>query len=299
MTTVLVLIIIVLAFLLVRALRAGDSYKQSKPEATEYRVSASDKSRGAQTLFASETAEKTASPPKAALSEAEIAALGYSVRLVNVTPEAEREKLPLPRAAAPVLKKLQGPTADYCVNDREAAFAVERLRTSDLLAIDIETTPKRIVPTECSNWSLRVRTLHPKSADIRLIQVYDGGDSVHIFDLKQGVNLETLRPLFDRPMIAHNAGFEKRFLAHEGIHASNLRCTMQMAKKINPDAASLEAAAYYFLGARLDKSFQKADWSVPELSNAQIKYAACDAWICFLIYTYISGPHKQSLALVQ
>jgi hypothetical protein len=47
MTTVLVLTIVVLTFLLVRALRAGDSYKQSTPEATEYRVSAGDKSRGA------------------------------------------------------------------------------------------------------------------------------------------------------------------------------------------------------------------------------------------------------------
>jgi hypothetical protein len=174
------------------------------------------------------------SPPEAALSKAEIAALGYSVRLVHVTPEAEREKLPLPRAAAPVLKKLQGPNADYCINDREAAFAVERLRTADLLAIDIETTPKRIVPTECSNWSVRLRALHPKSADIRLIQVYDGGNSVHVFDLQQGVHLETLRPLFDKPMIAHNARFEKLFLAHEGIHASNLRCTMQMAKRLIP-----------------------------------------------------------------
>src|SRR6185437_7839653 len=127
-----------------------------------------------------------------------------------------------------------------------------------------------------------------KSADIRLIQVYDGGDSVHVFDLKRGVNLNTLRPLFQCPLIAHNAAFEKQFLTHEGIHPMQLRCTMQMAKKINPHARSLEAAAQYFLGARLNKSFQKADWSVPELSSAQIKYAACDAWVCFLIYAEMS-----------
>ena len=171
---------------------------------------------------------------------------------------------------------------------------VERLRTADLLAIDIETMPKAIVPTECSNWSLKLRALNPKSADIRLIQVYDGGDSVHVFDLKRGVILNTLRPLFQRPLIAHNAAFEKQFLAHQGIHPIELRCTMQMAKKINPNARSLEAAAQYFLGARLNKSFQNADWSVPELSNAQIKYAACDAWVCFLIYNKISKRHSQT-----
>jgi hypothetical protein len=107
-------------------------------------------------------------PPR----DADVAAMVARVRLVNVTPEAERERVPRPREGAPVIRKVKGPTAEYCGTDAEAAAIVERLGKLELLAIDIETTPKAVVPLECAHWSSRVRALHPKTADIRLLQVY-------------------------------------------------------------------------------------------------------------------------------
>jgi ribonuclease D len=38
------------------------------------------------------------------------------------------------------------------------------------------------------------------------------------------------------------------------------------------------------LGGRISKQQQTSNWAVKELSQAQIEYAATDAWICIMIY---------------
>jgi ribonuclease D len=159
---------------------------------------------------------------------------------------------------------------------------VESLRQSTLLALDIETTPKAQVPKECQGWSSKRKALNPQTADIRLMQFYDGGPTVYVFDLFR-VSRKVLQPLFEIPFIAHPARFEGKFLRHYGMYPKELRCTMQMVKKHNPDALSLAAAARFYLDTELDKTFQTSDWSGP-LTEEQIRYAAMDAYITFHLY---------------
>jgi DNA polymerase I len=151
-----------------------------------------------------------------------------------------------------------------------------------LLALDIETTPKVQVPSEFQSWSRKQRALDPRTADIRLMQFYDGGPTVYVFDMFR-VSQKVLWPLFRVPLLAHPAKFEGKFLRHNGIHPKDLRCTMRLAKVRNPREFSLAAAARLHLNTELDKSYQTSDWSGP-LTEEQIHYAALDAYITFQLY---------------
>ena len=174
------------------------------------------------------------------------------------------------------------PSVVYITDDAEAVAAVERLRQSTLLALDIETTPKAQIPKEYQGWGSKRKALEPQTADIRLMQFYDGGPAVYVFDMFR-VSPKVLWPLFEIPLIAHPARFEGKFLRYNGMHPKDLRCTMRMVKKHNPRALSLAAAARFYLDVELDKTFQTSDWS-GSLTEEQIRYAAMDAYITFHLY---------------
>jgi DNA polymerase-1 len=174
------------------------------------------------------------------------------------------------------------PSVLYITDDAQAAAAVKHLRHSALLAVDIETTPKAQVLPEFQDWDSKKRALNPRTADIRLMQFYDGGPTVYVFDLFR-VSREVLRPLLEVPLIAHPARFEGKFLRYNGLRPKKLHCTMRMVKSHNPGALSLAAAARYYLDAELDKTLQTSDWSGP-LTEEQIRYAATDAYITFHLY---------------
>ena len=174
------------------------------------------------------------------------------------------------------------PSILYVTDEVEAAAAVEKLRQSSLLALDIETTPKAQVPKEYRSWSSKRKALNPQTAEIRLMQFYDGGSTVYVFDLFR-VSQKVLQPLFQIPLLAHPAQFEGKFLRYNGINPQELRCTMRMVRSRNPHELSLAAAARFHLNIELDKTFQTSDWSGP-LTEEQIRYAAMDAYITFHLY---------------
>jgi DNA polymerase-1 len=159
---------------------------------------------------------------------------------------------------------------------------VESLRHGALLALDIETTPKTQVSPKYQAWDSKKKALNPQTAEIRLMQFYDGGPAVYVFDLFR-VSRKVLRPLLEIPLVAHPARFEGKFLRYNGLHPKELRCTMSMVKSHNPGALSLAAAARFYLDTELDKTFQTSDWSGP-LSQEQIRYAAMDAYVTFRLY---------------
>ena len=67
----------------------------------------------------------------------------------------------------------------------EAGQAVAKFVNSKRVAIDVETTSKREedVLVECRRWSRENKVLNPQSADVRLIQLYDGGAEPAILDV--------------------------------------------------------------------------------------------------------------------
>lgn len=150
--------------------------------------------------------------------------------------------------------------------------------------------------------------LHPDNAKIRLIQIgfykkpelvkfremqaynFAPIDEVFILDryltdateLFETINNATYDPKRNYRLIAHNAGFELKFLKAQGVSLYPIWCTMRANLLINgcnakrDQFSSLADLVYDFEGVALDKSQQMSDWSNPNLTQEQYDYAALD-----------------------
>ena len=119
--------------------------------------------------------------------------------------------------------------------------------------------------------------LDPHRSTARLCQLYGGGARVAVIDLHK-VDWAVLAPVWERPIVMHNAAFDLGYLAQRGIEPVGVDCTLQAVRLLNgPNATSLETAAASYFGLALDKTLQTSDWGAAHLSLAQVTYAADDA----------------------
>ena len=119
--------------------------------------------------------------------------------------------------------------------------------------------------------------LDPQRSTVRLCSLYGGGARVAVIDLHK-VDWAVLTPIWDRPIVMHNAAFDLGYLAKRGIEPVGVDCTLQAVRLLNgPDATALETAAASYFGLALDKTLQTSDWGAKHLSLAQVAYAADDA----------------------
>jgi len=125
--------------------------------------------------------------------------------------------------------------------------------------------------------------LSPHLSAIRLVQLCQSPGTVYVFDVLK-TKLEPLLPAFSEPLVAHNALFEMSHLFHIGIRIPHADCTMLMYNAIFGGLSSLKDLARKELHIDISKEEQKSDWSLDELSPAQIRYAAADAWVVRQLY---------------
>lgn len=148
-----------------------------------------------------------------------------------------------------------------------------KLTNGLVVGVDIETT-----------------SLKPADGRIRLCQLAAGERAVVIdafaFDPWELIRsaLIGLRP----DWIAHNAEFEQSWFSR---HASFMLTPMfdtrwvyirERNRRLGSEAggsSSLQAVCADLLGFELSKEQRLSDWSVPELSAAQVEYAALDALV--------------------
>ncbi|HEV8149865.1 MAG TPA: HRDC domain-containing protein [Gemmatimonadales bacterium] len=77
--------------------------------------------------------------------------------------------------------------------------------------------------------------------------------------------------------VFHDADYDLRLLGHEfGFRAARLFDTRVAAQFLNESGIGLAALLDKHFGVRLDKQFQRADWSLRPLSPAMLAYAATD-----------------------
>lgn len=62
-------------------------------------------------------------------------------------------------------------------------------------------------------------------------------------------------------------------------------------KDFGIEANSIKKIAGIVLQSRVSKSQQLSDWEVPNLTDAQKKYAATDAWVCHRIYSILQNHY--------
>src|SRR4051812_4832810 len=78
-------------------------------------------------------------------------------------------------------------------------------------------------------------------------------------------------------IVFHDADYDLRLLDREyGFRATNIFDTRIAAQLLNEPGVGLSALLEKYLGVRLDKRFQRADWSARPLSPEMLEYAASD-----------------------
>ena len=142
----------------------------------------------------------------------------------------------------------------------ETLFA--RLRGVPLLAVDTEAA-----------------SFHRYSDRVYLLQISSREETAVVDPLA----VESLAPLAGVladpavEVVFHDADYDLRLLDREyGCRATNLFDTRVAAQLLNEPGVGLAALLEKYLGVRLDKRFQRADWSARPLSPPMLEYAASD-----------------------
>jgi len=144
----------------------------------------------------------------------------------------------------------------------ELATLVERLRREALVAVDTEAA-----------------SFHRYHDRVYLLQISSRWETAVVDPLATGT-LAPVGELLADPAIEivfHDADYDLRLLDREyGIHADALFDTRVAAQLLNEPGIGLAALLEKYLGVRLDKRFQRADWSARPLSAEMLAYAASD-----------------------
>jgi ribonuclease D len=142
----------------------------------------------------------------------------------------------------------------------EALFS--RLRGAPLLAVDTEAA-----------------SFHRFIDRVYLLQISSRDETAVVDPLA----VEGLAPLADVladpavEIVFHDADYDLRLLDREyGFRATNIFDTRIAAQLLNEPGVGLAALLEKYLGVRLDKRFQRADWSARPLSPEMLEYAASD-----------------------
>jgi ribonuclease D len=148
--------------------------------------------------------------------------------------------------------------------ETEAGLAAlaDRLRAEPLLAVDTEAA-----------------SFHRYVDRIYLLQISSRRETAVVDPLATG-GLGPIGDLLADPAIEfifHDADGDLRLLNREyGFTAQNLFDTRIAAQLLNEPGIGLAALLEKYLGVKLDKRFQRADWSSRPLSPEMLAYAAAD-----------------------
>jgi ribonuclease D len=144
----------------------------------------------------------------------------------------------------------------------ELAALAGRLRSEPLLAVDTEAA-----------------SFHRYLDRVYLLQISSREETAVVDPLTTG-GLDPIAELLADPeieIVFHDADYDLRLLHREyGYTARTLFDTRIAAQLLNEPGVGLAALLEKYLGVRLDKRFQRADWSARPLSPEMLEYAASD-----------------------
>lgn len=151
--------------------------------------------------------------------------------------------------------------------------AIKTLREAKVIGFDTETKPCFVARA-------------PKN-HIALLQL-STGENAYIFRLQQlGMPQELVSILTDPSIIKVGAA------VRDDIHGLNWYSRFEdggfadlqtIAEKFGIEEKSVRKMSAIILGIRVSKSQQLSNWESSKLSDAQLKYAAIDAWVCREMY---------------
>lgn len=172
------------------------------------------------------------------------------------------------------LSRYDGPIHLINQNDQVDA-AVATLSQATILGFDTETRP-----------SFRRGDNYP----VALLQLASD-DGVWLFRLNQ---LDNTRPLAD--LLANETVLKVGVAIRDDIRALQKRFDFepggfveisQITTRLKITNTGLRALVGIFLGERVSKSAQVTNWARQELTDAQLHYAANDAWVSRRLYQHL------------
>jgi ribonuclease D len=154
-----------------------------------------------------------------------------------------------------------------------------RLLGHGLLGFDTETKP-----------SFKKGKKHPVS----LIQLSTDNLACLFRINKIGIPAEMTRILADPKVIKAGVAVHDDIRFLKGVkkfEPAGFVDLQPLVKEFGIESSGLKKLAAIILGIRISKRQQVTDWEAEELSEAQMIYAATDAWVCHEIYKKLKNGH--------
>ncbi len=178
----------------------------------------------------------------------------------------------------------------FLIDSIEKFYSVlPRLKKSKLLGFDTETKP-----------SFR----KGRNNKVSLIQLADDKVACLFRINKIGIPKELSDILSDPGIIKCGVAIHDDIKLLSGIRKFNPSGFIDLqpfVKNYGIDSSGLKKLAAIVLGFRISKRQQVTDWEADTLSEAQLIYAATDAWVCFQIYNKLTDirPEKKDSRKIQ
>lgn len=156
--------------------------------------------------------------------------------------------------------------------DSQIEEAVERLAKYPVLGFDTETRPAF------------KKGVHYKTALLQLAN----NEEVFLFQLQKLTNFTALKKLLNNKKIlkigAAIRDDVRQLNQYFPVKRDSFIELQELVKKFGIEDISLKKMAAIILDFRISKGQQVSNWEADPLADAQIKYAATDAWVSLLIY---------------
>ncbi|HEU5039867.1 MAG TPA: ribonuclease D [Gemmatimonadales bacterium] len=149
---------------------------------------------------------------------------------------------------------------------------IETLEDLEALARRLGSEPLLAVDTEAASF-------HKYQDRVYLLQISSRSETAVVDPLAVGTLAPLAGPIADRgvELVFHDADYDLRLLDREyGFRATSVFDTRIAAQLLNEPGIGLAALLEKYFGLRLDKRFQRADWSARPLSLPMLEYAASD-----------------------
>ena len=155
-----------------------------------------------------------------------------------------------------------------------------RLLGEELLGFDTETRPT---------------FKKGKKNRVSLIQLSSGTMACLFRIHKLGLPDELINLLSDPEVIKAGVAVHDDIRFLKGVkkfEPSGFIDLQNFVKDFGIQSSGLKKLAAIILGFRISKRQQVTDWEAEELSEAQLIYAATDAWVCHQIYKKLTNGHE-------
>jgi ribonuclease D len=163
-------------------------------------------------------------------------------------------------------------------SDEEFEAEIDHMAGHKTLGFDTETRP-----------SFKKGIIYPTS----LIQISTSENAWLIRVSRMGYPERLLDLLTDKEVIKVGTGLNddiRKMKSDFNFDPGGFLDLQQYVEAFHIDEKGLKKLSAIILGHRISKSQQVSNWDADVLTEAQLRYAATDAWVCLEIYNALRKP---------